>query len=78
MENNICSIIIGVYKVTTKMKTILKNDQRSLLQVGITNSKTSSENIIDVSKIFRVSLHSISNMKTRNRNSSDLFPGDLN
>lgn len=65
MDGVIFNIILGVHKVTVPIENNQEYHTELLWQVEITNSQTSNEEIVEVSKIFNMSIYHISNVKIK-------------
>lgn len=60
MNNDIFNIISGIHKKSAWNETGQENYKGHLWQVEITNTQTSNDKIIEVSKIFNMSSYHIS------------------
>lgn len=65
MDGIIFNVILGVHKVTAPIENHQEYHTELLWQVEITNSQTSNEEIVEVSKIFNMSIYHISNVKIK-------------
>lgn len=65
MDGVIFNVILGVHKVAAPIGNHQEYHTELLWQVEITNSQTSNEEIVEVSKIFNMSLYHISNVKIK-------------